>query len=104
MFRAPKTARSRRTLALAPVLVEQLLQIRSAQDEARKLLGSGYQDLDLVFCNRRVLAGGRDEARRAVQPLPHQLSAEQLVALWAYDVPRNSGNTGRRLPDPHGRT
>jgi integrase len=46
---APKTNRGRRFLALAPSTVAALRCHRAAQDERRRALGPGWQDLDLVF-------------------------------------------------------
>jgi len=49
-FKAPKTAASRRTVALPPAIVEALRQVRSDQEENRRLLGADYHDHGLVFC------------------------------------------------------
>jgi integrase len=84
MFRAPKTAHSRRTLALAPVLVEQLLQIRTEQDETRRLLGSGYPDLDLVFCQPN---GKPHHAHNIAQrDLPRVLKKASLPRIRFHDL------------------
>ena len=45
----PKTKRSRRTIALSPLLVEMLRSHRAEQDAARLKLGEAYEDHDLVF-------------------------------------------------------
>ncbi len=54
LFGEPKSARSRRTIVLAPVLVEELRRLREEQSERRRLLGPRYCDLGehgtLVFC------------------------------------------------------
>jgi len=51
IFKEPKTETSKRAVALPPAVVEELLKLRSQQDEYRRLFGSEYaQDLDLVFC------------------------------------------------------
>ncbi len=48
---APKTARSRRTVALDAGTVRVLRELRRTQAERRLLLGPGYRDSDLVFCH-----------------------------------------------------
>lgn len=48
VFKQPKTQKSRRKVALPPFVVEELLRHRAAQDEQRRLLGSRYQDYNLV--------------------------------------------------------
>jgi len=50
IFREPKSATSRRTVALPEVLVGELRQLRNRQIERRTLLGTEYEDHDLVFC------------------------------------------------------
>lgn len=51
LFKEPKTAKARRTVALPSTLVEELRHLREAQAEPRRLFGLGYAaDLDLVFC------------------------------------------------------
>jgi integrase len=50
LFKAPKTATARRAIALPLVLVEELRTLREQQAERRRLLGSEYEDHDLVFC------------------------------------------------------
>ncbi len=47
---APKTAHSRRTVALDAETVRVLRDLRRAQAERRLLLGTAYKDSDLVFC------------------------------------------------------
>jgi integrase len=46
---SPKTAKSRRLVALDPATVEALRGHRVAQAEERLLMGPGYRDEDLVF-------------------------------------------------------
>jgi integrase len=48
-FRTPKTARSRRNVALSPDTVRVLREHRAWQAERRLASGSGYEDSDLVF-------------------------------------------------------
>lgn len=50
IFKEPKGRRSRRTIALPAVLVEELKAVRERQKEFRRVLGSAYIDHDLVFC------------------------------------------------------
>jgi integrase len=50
LFKEPKSAKARRTVALPLVLVEELRALRKEQDERRGLLGELYQDNGLVFC------------------------------------------------------
>ncbi len=50
IVREPKTATSRRTIPLHPVLVEVLRQVKAAQAEHKRLLGPEYEDSSLVFC------------------------------------------------------
>jgi integrase len=47
----PKTKRSRRTIALAPTVVEALRRHREAQEEERKRVGEAWTDLGLAFPN-----------------------------------------------------
>jgi integrase len=49
-FGPPKSARSRRTVALDPGTVEALRRHRDAQVLARDFAGDAYEDQDLVFC------------------------------------------------------
>jgi integrase len=50
LWREPKTSTSRRTIAIPPVLLEELRKVRTVQDEQRRTLGSDYQDYGLIFC------------------------------------------------------
>ena len=49
VFKAPTTAKSRRTVALSSATVQTLRQHRQGQLEDRLRLGSAYQDLELIF-------------------------------------------------------
>jgi integrase len=49
-FGTPKTARGRRTLRIAPAVVEELRRHRVAQNLERLAVGSEWVDNDLVFC------------------------------------------------------
>jgi integrase len=66
----PKTAHSRRQVALTKTAIEALRQHRIAQAEARLRLGPAWTDNDLVFCNE---VGGFVDAsnlvRRSFLPL-----------------------------------
>lgn len=50
IVKAPKTAASRRAIALPAAVVEALRAVRADQEENRRLLGADYHDQDLVFC------------------------------------------------------
>ncbi len=50
LFKAPKTAASRRAVALSAAVVETLGAVRADQEENRRLLGAEYHDHGLVFC------------------------------------------------------
>ena len=51
-FREPKSRRSRRTVALPPVLVEALKELQTVQEERRRQLRDRYENRDLVFCQQ----------------------------------------------------
>ncbi len=59
LFKEPKSAKSRRTVALPPLLVKELRALREEQAELRRLFGPKYEDRDLVFSqpNGRPLHG-----------------------------------------------
>ena len=50
IFKEPKSAKSRRTVALPPILVEELRKVREQQAQNREALGDMFEDNDLVFC------------------------------------------------------
>lgn len=50
-FEAPKTKKSRRTLALDRTMIKHLRQHRAQQNAERLLAGEAYDDHDLVFAN-----------------------------------------------------
>jgi integrase len=50
IFKAPKTDKGRRNVALPQVLVEELHRLREKQKEYRQLFGSAHQNHGLVFC------------------------------------------------------
>jgi integrase len=50
IFKAPKTERARRTVALPAVLIEALESLRELQNRQKREARDAYQDLDLVFC------------------------------------------------------
>lgn len=53
IFKEPKSTRSRRSVALPAVLVEELRQLREEQSSRRRDLGAAYEDSDLVFCQHK---------------------------------------------------
>ncbi len=50
LFKEPKTARGRRSVALPAPLIDTLREHKQRQAEMQRVLGSEYQDLDLAFC------------------------------------------------------
>lgn len=50
MWSTPKTARSRRSVALPPRVVEELEAHHARQNDVRRRAGDLWQDYDLVFC------------------------------------------------------
>lgn len=50
IFKEPKTAAARRAIAVPATVVKALRELRALQDEDRRLLGAGYHDHGLVFC------------------------------------------------------
>jgi integrase len=50
LFKEPKTARARRSVALPAALIAALRDHRESQAGMRRVLGSEYEDHDLVFC------------------------------------------------------
>jgi hypothetical protein len=49
-YKAPKSRTSQREVPFHSILAEALKTHKAHQDERRSLLGSAYQDHDLVFC------------------------------------------------------
>jgi integrase len=52
LVKEPKSNRSRRTVALAAILVEELQRIQQEQAARHQELGNAYQDHGLVFCQQ----------------------------------------------------
>ena len=50
LFKEPKTARGRRSVALPAPLIDALREHRKHQAEIQRILGTEYQDFGLVFC------------------------------------------------------
>ncbi len=50
IWKEPKTKKSRRSIDLSPVLVEELLSLREDQNDHRRLFGDQYEEHDLIFC------------------------------------------------------
>jgi integrase len=75
-FAPPKSAHSRRTIALDPEWVEALRRHRDTQLLERLLAGDAYQDHDLVFCDelggpirpQRLTKLSRPTARPSASP------------------------------------
>ena len=59
IFKAPKTAKSRRTIDIPKEVIQELEALREEQVEQRYLLKDKYEDYDLIFCqtNGRPLHG-----------------------------------------------
>lgn len=49
-FKEPKTKKSRRTIAMIPMLVSGLKSHKAEQAKIRLMMGTGYQDNGLIFC------------------------------------------------------
>jgi integrase len=77
--REPKTHRSRRQVALAPVAVAALRAHRDRQDAERRTVGSRWEDNDLVFANRvgRPLSA-QNLVQRHFHPLLARLSLPRV--------------------------
>lgn len=50
LFKEPKTKKSRRSIDLSPMLVDELLALREDQNDHRRLFGDQYEDRGLIFC------------------------------------------------------
>jgi len=50
IFKAPKTDKARRTVAVPPVLLEALKSLGEVRNRRKREAGDAYEDLDLVFC------------------------------------------------------
>jgi integrase len=50
LLKPPKTEKSRRQVALLPVLVDELRALREEQEARRKRIGAAYDSRDFVFC------------------------------------------------------
>ena len=83
-FKEPKTARSRRTLALSPSLVAALIAHKDRQAFERVKAGTCWQESDLVFT---TASGTPLEARNLVRDFKRQLAAAELPTnLRFYDM------------------
>jgi integrase len=69
VWKQPKTRRSRRQIALSASTVAILRAHRVAQEEQRLLMGSAWEDHELVFCTRH----GRPLAARNIYRAFHSL-------------------------------
>ena len=50
LFKEPKSAKTRRTIGLPPVLIEEPYRLREKQVDHRRALGEDYKNLGLIFC------------------------------------------------------
>jgi len=69
-FGAPKSSRSRRTIALDPETVDILRRHRATQLLERDFAGPAYEDRDLVFADALGRGDPRAAAHRAVREAP----------------------------------
>src|SRR5437879_13694315 len=72
LVKHPKSAKSRRVVALPDVLTDKLRRLRDQRRKERELLGDDYEDRGLVFCqsNERPLHENnivRAEFRRSTE-------------------------------------
>lgn len=77
VFKAPKTKRSRRTVALPEFVTEVLREHKQEQEQIRQMLGAAYQDLDLVIAYPDGLPW-----------TPNSFTAAFASLLRSYDLPR----------------
>ncbi len=71
-FAAPKTGHGRRRVDLPALAIRALRHQRARQDEERRLLGSEYEEEDLVFCSHRGRPLGWRNVSRAFKALLRQ--------------------------------
>jgi integrase len=50
IFQPPKTEQSRRTIPIAPHIVEAVKRHKAREAQEKLLMGQAYEDQDLVFC------------------------------------------------------
>jgi integrase len=79
----PKTARSRRTLALSPSLVAALVAHKDRQEFERKRARSRWQESGLVFTST---VGTALETRNLTREFKRHLAAELPESLRFYDI------------------
>jgi integrase len=83
LVKEPKSNRSRRTVALAPILVEELRRMQQEQVARHQELGNAYQDHGLVFC----------------QPIGKPPHAHNIVRRDFREVMKNAGVPRIRFHD-----
>lgn len=93
LFKEPKTAAARRAIALPPIVVGALRELKAEQDENRKLLSGDYKDYGLVFCQP---TGKPLHAHNVVRRDFRRV--QELRALWE-DL-RRQGVAEEHLPKP----
>lgn len=76
VFTEPKTASSRRAIALGRTVMEMLAEHRRDQEECRRRLGPGYRDHGLVFAQEDGRPWSPDAMDRAFQRLCRQVGLE----------------------------
>lgn len=52
IFSTPKTEKSRRTIVISDNIINLLIERKEEQEKYKEMLGEGYQDFDLVTCNK----------------------------------------------------
>jgi len=82
-FSTPKTAKSRRSVALDPFTIAALLAHRKAQVEQRLAFGPGFEDNDLVFCEANGQVVHPDHFSRAFD---HHVKAADLPRIRLHDL------------------
>jgi integrase len=83
VFKAPKTRRSRRQIALAAPAVVALKRHRAAQAEQRLLMGPVWREYDLVFCTGH---GTPLSARNVVRSFKALLKKAALADVRFHDL------------------
>ena len=83
-FKKPKSEKSRRAVVLLPQMVRELRRIQKSQTRNQKLLGSEYEDQNLIFTqwNGRPLHGNNITKR----DLPVALKAAKLPRIRFHDL------------------
>jgi len=78
-FKEPKTAKSRRAVDFPKRLLQELQHVREIQTESKRQLGPGYEDSDLVFCQRNGSPlHVRNVIRRDFEPLMRRAAVPRI--------------------------